>query len=91
MILQKHFKEDYMKKIICILTVCLCVLNTSVSAASLGDMTKKVMDYFQIEVTEDTSGINRLQNRRSIKNPALISAAISSKNPRSHTPCSLDM
>lgn len=65
-----------MKKIICILTVCLCVLNTSVSAASLEDMTKKVMDYFKIEITGDTSGVNRLQNRRSIKNPALISAAI---------------
>ena len=65
-----------MKKIICILTVCLCILNTSVSAASLEDMTKKVMDCFEIEITGDTSGINKLQNRRSIKNPALVSAAI---------------
>ncbi len=65
-----------MKKIICILTVCMCVLNTPVSGASLGDMTKRVMDCFKIEITDDTSGINKLQNRRSIKNPALISAAI---------------
>jgi len=65
-----------MKKIICIFTVCLCVISTSVSAASLEEMTKKVMDYFKIEVTEDVSGISKLQNRRSISNPELFSAAI---------------
>ena len=65
-----------MKKIICIFTVCLCVISTSVRAASLEEMTKKVMDYFKIEVTEDVSGISKLQNRRSISNPELFSAAI---------------
>ncbi len=65
-----------MKKLICILTVCLCVMNMCVNATSLEKMAIKVMDYFKIEVTGDTSGILKLQNRRSISNPTLISAAI---------------
>lgn len=65
-----------MKKLISLLTVCMCLLSINVNAASLTDMTEKLMDYFKVEVSEDVSGIDKLQNRRNIKNPALISAAI---------------
>lgn len=65
-----------MKKLICILTVCMLCGNICVNGATLGDMTQRVMEYFEVEVTEDTSGIAKLQNRRSIENPALISAAV---------------
>ena len=66
-----------MKKIIGILMVLLCVCNISVSA-DLGDITEKLLEYYKIEVTDDVSGTGRLQNRRNIKNPELVSAAIKS-------------
>ncbi len=65
-----------MKRLISIMTVCICLFVTNVNAASLSDMTKKVMDYHKIEVENDFSGIDRLQNRRTVKNPVLISTAI---------------
>lgn len=65
-----------MKKILSILTVCFLSLSINVSAANLSEMTEKLMNYYKIEVSEDLSGIGKLQNRRNIKNPALISTAI---------------
>ena len=67
-----------MKKIISLLTVCLCFFNICVSAASLADMTEKIMNYYNEEITDDISGINKLQNRRNIHNPLLISSAVKS-------------
>lgn len=54
----------------------MCLLSVNANAASLAEMTEKLMAYYKVEVSEDTSGINRLQNRLSIENPALISTAI---------------
>lgn len=54
----------------------MCLLSINVNAASLGGMTEKLVAYYKVEVSEDTSGINRLQNRLSIENPSLISTAI---------------
>lgn len=65
-----------MKKLISILTVFTCLLSIRVNAADFTDMTEKLMDYFKIEVSEDVSGINMLQNRRNIKKPELMSTAI---------------
>ena len=65
-----------MKKIISIFIVCMLICSTSVSAMDFTDMTKKLVDYFNVKVTDDVSGINKLQNRKNIKNPKLISAAI---------------
>ncbi|MEE1043073.1 MAG: hypothetical protein UH854_03820 [Clostridia bacterium] len=66
-----------MKKIIGILTVCMCFFNTCVCASSLCEMTQKAVDYFGIKLIDDISAIDKLQNRRSINNPSLISTAMS--------------
>lgn len=67
-----------MKKIISMLTACVCLLsaNVNVNAVTLTEMTNKLMNYYKVEVGEDLSGIEKLQNRRNIQNPALISTAI---------------
>ncbi len=65
-----------MKKIISILTVCMLLCSVNVSAMDLTEMTEKLVKYYDVKVTEDVSGISKLQNRRNIKNPKLISAAI---------------
>ncbi len=65
-----------MKKIICILIVCILLLSINVSAMDLTEMTEKLLKYYDVKVTEDVSGISKLQNRRNLKNPGLISAAI---------------
>ena len=67
-----------MKKIIALLTLCLCIVTNTAYAKTLVDITKVLLEKNGVEVTEDVSGINRLQNRRSLKNPAIISAAIKS-------------
>lgn len=65
-----------MKKLIGILAVWMCVFNLNVSASGLSDITQKLLEYYKIEVTDDVSGVSRLQNRRNLKNPQLISTAI---------------
>ena len=50
--------------------------STSVSAMDFTDMTKKLVKYFNVQVTDDVSGINKLQNRKNLENPKLVSAAI---------------
>ena len=65
-----------MKKIIGILAVCMLLCSANVSAMNLSEMTEKLMEYYKIELSDDISGINKLQNRRNIKNPKLVSAAI---------------
>ena len=67
-----------MKKIISILTVCMLLCSVNVSAMDFTEMTEKLVEHFDVKVTDDVSGINKLQNRRNIKNPKLISAAIKS-------------
>ena len=54
----------------------LCGVN--VNAMDFNDMTKKLMIHYNVGVTDDVSGINKLQNRKNLKNPKLISAAIKS-------------
>lgn len=65
-----------MKKIISLLTACVCLLSINVNAANLSEMTEMIMGYYKFEIMEDLSGIEKLQNRRNIQNPALISTAI---------------
>ncbi len=65
-----------MKKIICIFTACMCLFSVNAGAMNFTQMTEKLMQYYKIETGEDLSGIKRLQNRRNLKNPALISTAI---------------
>ena len=65
-----------MKRIISIFTVCMLLCNVNVSAMSLSEMTEKLMEYYKIELSEDTSAINKLQNRRNVKNPKLVSTAM---------------
>lgn len=67
-----------MKKIISIFILSMLICSTSVSAMDFTDMTKKLVNYFNVQVTDDVSGINKLQNRKNLKNPELISAAIKS-------------
>lgn len=50
--------------------------STSVSAMDFTDMTEKLVKHFDVQVTDDVSGINKLQNRKNLKNPQLVSAAI---------------
>lgn len=65
-----------MKKIIGILAVCILLCSVNVSAMNLSEMTEKLMEYHNIELSDDISGINKLQNRRNLKNPKLVSTAI---------------
>ena len=67
-----------MKKIITVLMVCMLVGNINVSAVNFTDVTKKLVSHFNVQVTDDLSGISKLQNRKNLTNPKLISAAIKS-------------
>lgn len=67
-----------MKKIIALLMLFTFVFGTNVNASAFVELTEKLLSHHNIEVTDDLSGINRLQNRMNIKNPALISTAIKS-------------
>lgn len=67
-----------MKKIIGILAVCMMLCSVNVSAMNFTEMTEKLVKHYDVKVTDDVSGISKLQNRRNIKNPSLISAAINS-------------
>lgn len=65
-----------MKKIITVLTFLIFALITNVSASGFMELTETLLKYHNIEATNDLSGISRLQNRRNLKNPEIISAAI---------------
>ena len=65
-----------MKKIICVLIACIFTFNGYAYASTLSEMTEKVVNYLDIKVIDDVSAIDKLQNRRSINNPSLISTAI---------------
>ena len=65
-----------MKKIISVFIVCMLLCGINVGAMNFSDMTEKLVKYYKVEVTEDISGISKLQNRKNLKNPKLISAAI---------------
>ena len=65
-----------MKKIISVFIVCMLLCGINVGAMNFSDMTEKHVKYYKVEVTEDISGISKLQNRKNLKNPKLISAAI---------------
>ena len=67
-----------MKKIISIFIVCILLCGVNVSAMSFSDMTKRLVEYYKVDITDDVSGINKLQNRKNLENPKLISAAIKS-------------
>lgn len=67
-----------MKKIIVLLTLLIFTFSINVSASGFVKLTEKLLEIHNIEITDDLSGINRLQNRRNIKNPKVISAAIKS-------------
>lgn len=67
-----------MKKIIILVTLLIFTFSINVNASDFVKLTEKLLKYHNIEVTDDVSGINYLQNRRNIKNPEIISAAIKS-------------
>ena len=68
-----------MKKTICIFCIFLAFFSVDVSASTLGEALKMVMERLEIEASDDTSYADTLQNRLKITEKSVISTAIKNK------------